>query len=304
MHPSRIVLVLSQSFPVEVVGYRYHDTVNGIEFDIPMEDMVYVKMFNPSSNYMDEWRGLSPVKVLARRLTRIQAGEDATVAQLQNGGTPGIVYDKTPGMESGASGKRKDAFGRFLRNSDNKGAPYFSAGELGYIPLGTPLTDLEVVALANTDFDKICNAFGVSSILFNNKQASTESNVKEMKKEMYTNTILPNIYRVEAVFNKQIVPLIKTKGIIKCDVSEIKELHEDSTKQAAALASMYWLTGNEKREVMMYDQDNNDPLMDKYIIPSGMVLLDDLNMVVPPVDNSANDYNKTPVVPIKQVVNN
>jgi HK97 family phage portal protein len=295
LHPSRMVIALSTGFPTEIVGYKYQDTTNGIEFPIALEDIMFIKLVNPSISRSEEWRGLSPIKVLAKRLTRIQAGEDASVAQMQNGGVPGIVYDKTPNLASDVIGARRDNFGRFLRNSDNKGAPYFSANELGYIALGTPLADMDVAGLQNIDFDKICNAYGVSSVLFNNKQASTESNVKEMKKEMYTNTILPNIYRVESAFNKSVVPEIKTKGVIKCDTSEIPELQLDMAKAAVALSSMYWLTGNEKREAMMYDQDS-DPLMDKYIIPSGMMLLDDLDMsAVQPIPNVANDY-AAPVV--------
>jgi len=296
LNPSRVVLALSETFPVEIIAYKCQDTKNGIEFNIPVEDIVFIKLPNPSA--CDEWRGLSPIKVLAQRLTRVQSNLDVTVAQMQNGGTPGIVYDKTPGLDPTAISQRRDNFGRFIRNNDNKGAPYFSANDLGYIALGTTLADLNVAELASIDFDKICNAYGVSSILFNNKSASTESNVREMKKEAYTNVIIPNVYRVEAALNKSVVPEIKTKGIIKCDISEIPELAEDVSKQATALSQMWWLTGNEKRETMMYDAIEN-PLMDEVILPSGMMLLDDLNVSVDEIPNTANEY-ETPVVPLKQ----
>lgn len=290
LNPARMVVILSQEFPVKIIGYRYYDSINGYNFDIDIEDMMFIKFFNPTIDHLREFRGLSPVTVLCQRLTRIQSEMDVTVAQLQNGGVPGIVYEKTPGTEPSASGARRDNFGRFLRNSSNKGAPYFSIGDLGYIALGSSLADMDVAALAEIDFDKICNAFGISSILFNSKKASTESNVKEMKKEMFTNTILPNVYRVQAAINKYLVPDIKTIGYVKCDTSDISDLRESSDKQAAALANMYWLTGNEKRAEMFYDQDTKDPLMDKYLVPANFMLLDDLDMVIPPVDNSAGDY--------------
>ena len=291
LHPSRVAIQISTTLPSEIIRFRYFDIDTGEDFAIEPEDMIFIKFFNPSRVMMDEWRGLSPVKVLARTLTRVTAGEDAAVAQLQNGGVPGIVFDKVPGLDPNATGSRKNDFGKFLRNSSNKGAPYFAGNELGYIQLGTPLTDMEVTALAGIDFDRICNVFGVSSILFNNKSASTESNVEQMVKEMYTNTILPNVYRVEGALNKYAVPDIKTKGIVKCDTSEIKALQDDLAKLVTSLASAWWLTPNEKRTVMMYDQDEN-PLMDQFIIPSSQMLIDDLNMVAP-VDNSAGDYNNT-----------
>lgn len=289
LHPAKMQIKISGEFPVQIVGYKYFDLNSRVDKDIELDDIIFIKLFNPSANQHDEFRGLSPVKVLTRTLTRVTAGEDATVSQLQNGGTPGIVYDETPGLAPEAIGQRKDNFGRFLRNSANKGAPYFSANKLGYIQLGTPLTDMEVIALADVDFDRVCNVFGVSSILFNNKSASTESNVQQMVKEMYTNTVLPNIYRVEAALNKGVVPFIKTKGIIKCDTSEIKALQEDQNQLVTALAAAWWLTPNEKRTAQMYDQDENE-LFDKYIIPSGLMLLDDLEMPVEDVENTAGDY--------------
>jgi phage portal protein BeeE len=276
------------------------DTANGVAFDIDVKDVVFIKYFNPSVEIMQEWRGLSPVKVLSRTLTMMESGENVTTAQLQNGGVPGIVYDKTPGLDNTVISKRRDNFGRFLRNSDNKGAPYFSANELGYIALGTPLTDMEVTALASANRDMVCNVYGVSSVLFNDKSASTESNVQEMVKEMYINTIIPNVHRVESALNKGVVPDLVTKGIVKCDTSEIKALHDDEAKKAAALAQKWWLTGNERREADGYDQDTADELMDKYIIPSGMTLLDDLSMVTPDVNNAAGDYTPPKVVPLKQ----
>lgn len=306
LHPSRVALRLSNTFPVQIIGYVYIDLNMGVDINIEVEDMIFIKKFNPSDNVMDEFRGLSAVKVLTRTLQRIQSGEDASTAQLQNGGVPGIVYNKTPGISVETTGQRKDAFNRFLRNQSNKGAPYFAGDELGYISLGSPLTDLEITVLAETDFDRICNVFGVSSILFNNKKASTESNVQEMVKEMYTNTIIPNVYRVESALNKYAVPDIQTKGIVKCDTSEIKALQEDQTQLVTALAAAWWLTPNEKREAQMYDQSEEE-VFDKFIVPSGLMLLDDLSMVVEPIENTANDYQAPQLdangKPIKQPAN-
>lgn len=307
-HPNRMVPLISNSFPRQIVGFKYFEVETGLQKDMELEDVMFVKTYNPSTDPNKEFRGLSAVSVLARVITRIKSAEDASVGQLQNGGTPGIVYNKTPGVAIETTGQRKDSFGRFIRNSDNKGAPYFAGDELGYIQLGTPLTDMEVNEMASIDFDGVCNAFGVSSVLFNNKSASTESNVREMLAEMYENTIIPNLVRFQDALNKSVVHDIKTKGVIKCDTSEIKALQEDQTKLVNALAAAWWLTPNEKRTAQMYDQAD-DELMDKYLVPANLVPIDDLSMVQP-IDNAAGDYvapadaNKNPkVVPLKTGTN-
>lgn len=308
LHPSRVSLSISNDFPRQVIGYNYFEVETGNNIPIDLDDMIFIKSFNPSANTMDEFRGLSPVKVLARTLTRIKAGEDVTVAQLQNGGGKDIVYDKTPSLDVTIIGQRKDNYSRFARNTDNAGAPYFSVGEMGVIHLGSTLTDMEVTALAGIDFDRICNAFGISSILFNEKSAATESNVENMLAEAYTNTIIPTVLKVEGGLNKGLVlntstPEIKTKGVIKCDTSDIKALQEDQVEQTTALAAAWWLTPNEKRAAQMYDQ-SDDELMDKILIPSNLVPIEDL--VMPdPLENTANDYQpgRANVVPLKTGTN-
>ena len=299
LNPAKVTVALTNEFPIEIAGYRYDDPQSGITKEFSVDEIMFIPLPNPSASKDEEWRGLSPIKVLAQRLTRVQSCMDVTVAQLQNGGVPGIVFPKTPGTSVETASRRQDNLGRFIRNAANKGAPYSSADELGYIAIGTALADLEVAALANIDFDKICNAYGVSSVLFNNKSASTESNVQEMVKEMYTNTIIPNVYRVEGALNKYVVPDIQTKGIIKCDVSEIEALKEDQTKLVTALKDAWWLTGNEKRERMEYDQDTAIEEMDRYLVPSGVMLIEDLSIVVDEVPNTACDY-MAPVKSLKQ----
>jgi phage portal protein BeeE len=273
-----------------------------------LEDVIFIKSFNPSSNIHEEFRGLSPVRVLARTLARIRAAEDVTVAQLQNGGGKDIVYDKTPDTDTAILGQQRDSYSRFVRNRDNTGAPYFAAGEMGVISLGSKLTELEITTLAELDFDHICSAFGVSSIWFNSKSASTESNVENMIAEAYTNTMIPMVQRVEGALNKGLqlgtaLAEIKTKGVIKCDTSEIKALQEDQTELVNALAAAWWLTPNEKRTAQMYDQAE-DELMDKFLVPSNLVPIDDL-LMPEPLDNTAKDYQKgrAAVVPIKTGTN-
>ena len=301
LHPARVVVVLSETFPVEVVGYIYFDAERGVQFNIPVEDVVAVKFFNPTPFNQDEWRGLSPIKVLARVLTMTSSIDDAATAQVQNGGVPGIVYDKTPGLAPDVIGQRRDNFGKFLRNSDNKGAPYFSANELGYLALGTKLSDMEIEALSQAGFERMCNAYGVSSVLFNNKQASTESNVQEMIKEMYTSTIMPNVIRVQDAMNKGLLGDIETTGVIKADFTNIKPLQDDMAKKVTALKDAWWLTGNEKREEMTYDNMVEQPLMDEILIPTGLQKLEDLDIQVEPVVNVANEYNNTGLAPVKRL---
>jgi len=286
--PQNMVVIISQNFPTKIVGFRYYDSFNGYTKDFDVEEIFFVKTFNPTSDIQKRFRGLGLYSVLKSRLTRVQSNLDVSIAQMQNGGVPGVMYEKTP-LEPGALGKRQDNFARFLNNSSNKGAPYMLNGDVGYFSIGSALADMGLAELESIDFDKICNAVSVSSILFNSKDASTHSNVSEMRKDMFTNAVLPNVIRMTEGFTKQIAPTAKSAGKVVPDVSDIKELQADKKVTADAFAAAPVMRPNDVIEAMGGERVNGDELLDKWYIKSGYTPIEDMG---PPPDlvNTAGDY--------------
>jgi len=281
LHPMKaqnIIVKVSEVFPQRVIGYDYFDM--GFNGSLTTDDVIHIKYYNPNIMNGQYWRGLSPLQVLTKRLTRWNASMDASVAQMQNGGMPGIVYEKSD-FAIETLGQRKNDFASYLRNSSNKGAPYFAAGEMGYLPLGLSLADLDVSTLSGIDFTKLCNAYKFPEILLNNQDSSTYNNVATAEKMLYTNSILPNIYMFRDALIKSIIPLYAGDGIkrtIEIDLSEIEALQENMKLQAEGLAAMWWTTPNEKRDMMGFDE-LMDPLMDQIIIDAGKQLISDLGAV-------------------------
>lgn len=305
LHPSFMTLILDVSFPHSIIGYRYQDTQT--TFTLQADEVIFIKYFNPSTRYDERFRGMSAIKALAQRLTRLQANMSGSVAMQQNGGTPAIVYDKTPGIDQdrgsgGAAaneevsvvGQRKDSFGRFIRNPDNKGAPYFAAGEMGVLQLGLTSVEMESLQQADVDFAKIANAYSMPTTEFNSHDSSTESNVKEMRVAMYTNAIIPNITRVCNAISKGTTDVFGENKCARGDYSQVVVLQENQKDKATAWASMPGIIINEMR--LAFGQDIlTDPMADKLLIKTGYQLADDLNIDIEPIYNAANDYagNKT-----------
>jgi HK97 family phage portal protein len=278
MHPSSVNIVLSTGFPTRVLGYVYQDLQQGFEINLLPEEIIHFKYFNPSNDYFTKWRGFGPVQALAHRLTRLKAGMDASVSQLQNGGVPGIVYEKSENFDVENFGLRQERMQKFFNNVENKGAPYNAVGEMGYIQLGLPLADLDVAELQKIDFQKVCNAFNISSILFNNDAASTESNVKEMKKQLYTNAIMPTLKIVQDGMNNDDEISAGYTKRVEFDLSDVIELQEDMGAKATAIAALPTFVPNEVREVFGYDRID-DPLMDIPYIKTGYQPLSDFNSI-------------------------
>jgi len=281
LHPMKganVIVNISENFPQRVVSYRYFDM--GFDGNLSTDEVIHVKYYNPSITNGQQWRGLSPLQVLTKRLTRLNAGMDASVAQMQNGGVPGIVYEKSD-FAIETLGQRKNDFASYLRNSSNKGAPYFAAGEMGYLPLGLSLADMDVSDLSGVDFTKLCNAYKFPEILLNNQDSSTYNNVASAEKLLYTNSILPNIYLFRDAIVNGVIPMYAVDGLkrtIEIDLSEIPALQEDMKMQADALNAMWWTTPNEKRDMMGFEE-LLEPMMDQIIIDSGKQLITDLGMV-------------------------
>jgi HK97 family phage portal protein len=273
-----VTLVISDSFPQRVIRYDYID--QGGTFKFLPEEIIHVKFFNPTITNGQQWRGLSPLQVLSKRLTRMDAAMDAATAQMQNGGVPGIVYEKAD-FAIEALGQRKNDFAQYLRNASNKGAPYFAAGEMGYVELGLSLADLDVAKLSQIDFTKLCNAYKFPEILLNNQQAATYDNMNTALKMLYTNSILPNLYLFRDAILESILPHFndRIKRTIEIDISEIPALQDDMAKQAEALNAMWWITPNEKRSIQQFEEINI-PGMNQIIIDSGKQFLIDLGVNV------------------------
>jgi HK97 family phage portal protein len=281
LHPMKganVIVNISENFPQRVVSYRYFDM--GFDGNLSTDEVIHVKYYNPSITNGQQWRGLSPLQVLTKRLTRLNAGMDASVAQMQNGGVPGIVYEKSD-FAIETLGQRKNDFASYLRNSSNKGAPYFAAGEMGYLALGLSLADMDVSDLSGVDSTKLCNAYKFPEILLNNQDSSTFNNVASAEKLLYTNSILPNIYLFRDAIVNGVIPMYAVDGLkraIEIDLSEIPALQEDMKMQADALNAMWWTTPNEKRDMMGFEE-LLEPMMDQIIIDSGKQLITDLGMV-------------------------
>jgi HK97 family phage portal protein len=271
--PQHVQLKVSDTFPFKVLGYDY--IVDGVSImeNVPFTDVIHVKYFNPELSITgNELRGLSPVKVLTNRMMRVENNLAVSNAQMQNGGVPGIAYVK--GMDSmgatGASESHKQNFYNYLTKKENKGAPYFSGNEFGYVPLGLPLADLQIAELEKIDFKKLCNVYGVSDVLFNNDAASTDNNTQWASKRLYTNTVLPMLYMDRDAVNASVVPHFGSDYFYDIDITEVPELQGDMKAMADTFAALPVMIPNDILEAFNYGRVD-DPMMDQPYIKSGYI---------------------------------
>lgn len=286
LNPNFITIVITDTFPEKIAGYWYRDTQRGVEQYMEVDEVIYIKGFNPSDDWQESWRAFGPVEALFHRLTRYDSNLNNSVAQMQNGGVPGVMYFKDlphTAQSKSVIDATKDNFGRFIRNPDNKGATFITAGEAGYFSIGSNLVDLASIEMEKIDDDKIYNAFSVSNILFNSNTANTESNVREMRQAMWTDAIIPKFAMTEDAFNTE---LVTDFGVgyrtVKFDVGGIKDLQRTQLELMTAMAAAPVMVPNDILEAMGYQRDP-DPMMDRPMIKTGYEPIDNFEPL-PPIE--------------------
>lgn len=285
--PANVTIHITKDYPQTVTGYDF--VVNGQKLlgNIRPEDIIHWKRFNPCISLNGtHLRGLSPLRPGSMPVNRLEEADNRSMNQLKNGAVPGIVYDKSfngDELEQTTFDNQKKKFYDFISNPSNQGAPFFVGSEKGYLPIGLSAADLKLIELQNIDFKRLCNIYKVSTILFNSDASSTESNVKEMIKQMYTSACLPMVYSLRDKMNAALSPAFSDKPrYINADISGITELQEDIKKMVETIAAMpVTLSGNEQRALLNYDAIDED-WMNKPLIKSGYAFYDDIN--IEPVD--------------------
>jgi len=284
LNPSFITLIISDTFPFAITGYAYKNVNVGVDIVIPPEEMIFIKDFNPTDDFRESFRGLGKIQILAKRITKLTSNIDNGVSQMQNGGVPGIVFQKdlpSDTKTAGVVGARRDNFSRFLQNSDNKGAPFFAAGEMGYLRLGLSTVELDAIKSELNDFKKVCNVWSVSDRLFNNDATGSEISDDNARKGLYTDACMPATGMFEDAFNAQLCP--DFGGVAKkCefDYSGIKILQDNQLQLAQAIAASPTFIPNEQRTAQGLPRIEDEE-MDKVYFKTGYVTLSEITPIDP-----------------------
>jgi phage portal protein BeeE len=216
----------------------------------------------------------------------------------QNDGAKGAMYNKdlskaTPTQET----LIRNVIDRKINNNDVKGAVAALQGEWGYIDLGKTSVDLDLLKGKEMSMKMLCFLFGVPYTLFDPNTAWANSEWQE--KNWVSNRIMPAATELDDELNRVLLRAFALEGkfIIQCDFSQLPEMQADMKTLTEWLKEAWWITPNEKRDLMGYEK-SNEAMMDEFWVPSGLTpmsqlggdgfdqMLNDLGVA------GANDYEK------------
>ena len=280
--PSHIVEINTGGFmkPIDFYSIEYNGT-----FKVPAEDMLHIKDFNP---YYDgtgtHLYGQSPLKAGFRAMTTNNEATETGVKFLQNQTSRGILMSEEGDLNEVQAQQLKDKFRRQHQGSGNAGDVIITPKKLSWVNFGLSTSDLSLIQQYNASIKDLCNIYNVPVQLLNNTESSTYNNMKEAKKALYQNCVIPELQKIQDELNRWLSPKYGENICIEYDFSVIPELQEETDKVVDQMTKAWWLTPNEKRAAMSYDHDKDTPAMNDYYFPANLLPIDNQDIEMPVVD--------------------
>lgn len=243
---------------------------------IPPEEMIHLKYWTPEYIGASFLWGLSPIRAARRVISRSNASYDSSLASFQNMGALGFVSSDAGPNDPGLTPEVASEIERRLAEKTgpkNRGKHLVTSANLKWQQIGMSPVDLAILESDKLDLRSQCNIFHVPSELFGDSENKTYSNTKEAGKAIYNNAVLPALNQFRDAVNKHLNRVYGDRFYIDYDATMLPEMQQDINAMTTALQGAWWLTPNERRELMVWPRDTSEPLMDAYMVPMGLLPL-------------------------------
>lgn len=264
--PSNLVRIVFGNYINPVKGYTF-DWMDGM---INSDDVLHIKTVNPRYDISGVWLyGISPIAAASGVMSLSNYTYDTQLSMFQRYGVNGLLTPEKDTLSQSDIEQIKDVWSEIA--STRKGDIMAVGVPLKWINVGISPVDMQVIEQQKLTLRDLCMIYGVPSQLFGDVEHSTYNNMREARKALIVDAVLPLMERIKDGLNRF---LAGNGYIIDYDLQAFGELQDDLTTQVAALSQAWWLTPNERR-VSMGRQRMDDQLMDEILIPSGFMPISD-----------------------------
>ena len=236
-----------------VAGYSVDYYSNGSQVELPVQDVLHIKNFNPEYDEDASFLyGQSPLRSCRRSLEINNQAIDTGLAYLQNQGIRGILfreYDENLDFSEEQVRSLDSRFNQQHAGSRNANRVAAVEGKMGYVDLMTKTSDIELLKQYERSTIDICNAYGFPPTLLGVGK-DTYQNVNESKKKLWNDVVIPMISMLRDGLNCWLAPQYGDNICIDFDLTNIKPIQEDHIKSGEAVQKYAGLvTINEARKL-------------------------------------------------------
>ena len=252
-----------------ILGYAYMQ--NFIK-KFEAEEILHTFYPNPCDT-QPRLYGLSPLEATLKVWKTSSERWNASAHVLKNRGVSGILTDNSdrPMTPEQAKHMQTQANSR-LGGSDKFGQVLVSNKKLDFIKMGLSPQDMELLDLGVITLRALCNAYHVDSSLFNDPANKTFNNRKEAQKALWTDAILPEIYKTDEALNQWLVKpisMFEGRNLRICpELDYIEPLQQDMELLADRLVKLRQagiISGNDARDMLGLDRIEDESMDSVYI---------------------------------------
>ncbi len=267
--PSQLVEIVSGGVMMPVAGYKiqYNSMI-----EVAPELICHIKDFNPDYDSSgSNLYGQSPLRAGLRVLSSNNEAVTTGLKYLQNQTSRGMLISKDGNLTEVQAQTLKDKFRKSYQGAANAGDIIITPKDLSWVNFGLSASDLSLIEQYNGTIKDLCNIYNIPVQLLNNTDSSTYNNMKEAKKALYQNAVIPELIKIRDELNRWLAPKFGADLYIDFDFTAISEMQEEVDKLVTQLANAWWITPNEKRDAMNYAMDAENMFMDDYFIPANLM---------------------------------
>lgn len=246
-------------------GYpaEYQFSANGVTRVWPVDpvkfssDIFHWKTFHP----LDPWYGMAPLQAALLALDQNVSGQEWNLALLQNSATPsGVLQVKV--SEANPRGELTDEQYKRMRDDyernyvgvRNTGKPMIIEGGLTWTQMSHSPKDVDYAKGRELTATDICLVFGVPPELVGLGQ-KTFNNYREARLSFYEETVLPILDSAIGGVNAWLSPAFGENLKLQYDKDAIDILTWKREQKYTSLATVNFLTQNEKRQAVDYEPE-------------------------------------------------
>ena len=217
--PSQIMEIISGGImqPVQKYKIQYNGT-----YEIDAKDICHIKDFNP---YYDgtgsHLYGQSPLQAGLRSLTTNNEAVQTGVKYLQNQTARGLLMSEEGDLNEVQAQQLKDKFRTQFQGSNNAGDVIITPKKLSWVNFGLNATDVSLIEQYDASVKDLCNIYNVPVQLLNNTDSASYNNMKEAKKALYQNAVIPELIKIKDELNRWLSPMYGDKLCIEFDFTVI-----------------------------------------------------------------------------------
>ena len=260
---------------------KYTMVYNKNKYDLTADEVLHIADFNPDyQGNGTHLYGQSPIEAGIRVLTTANESVETNLKFLHNQSARGMLTPEDDQLTPTQAQQLKDALRRNYQGSKSANDIMITGKKFSWVNFGLSTSDLQLLESYNASIKDLCNLYGVPVQLLNNTDSTTYDNYRIARKVLFTNAVIPELNKIRDEFNRWLVPLFGENLYFDFDYSAIPELMPEQQQLIDNLSKSYWLTSNEKREASGYGIDEDNPIMNDYLVPAGMMPISDLDLAI------------------------